>query len=258
MAMLMPVVACSEDVVERTGVFVNRARVEKQDAGRAPWRRPSDWRSELVNVVGDERLERVTKSDNGGRIEIADDRGEVLHRIELGHYAWDMGSIRAPQAGPDHLVLYLYPTRMKPERQGTFQVWTLPEERVIASWDESPPPNRFASGAWNGVPAIYYFRRSTLVVRSGTGELLVERPIEGLDDFGQPYVATLKNGYTAVLGSGTTGTPYHIVILLNDSAEAVFVEIAEEHAFGVNAVSNTAEVTTGRRIIRYTLPDRTP
>jgi hypothetical protein len=252
----------SESVVPKKGVHVERLSVKKEPNGRAPL--PSlktlnpfgDFlKTKRADLLGDAALEQMVERKAGAGLEIRNEKDEVLNVIDTSAYLTDFSAIPSSRPGKSDLVLYLYPTRMRPQRQGTFQVMTMPDQRVIASWDESHPPGRFGVGLWHDVPVVAYFQRNDLVVRRADGELLERVEVHDGAAFGTLFLETLSSGYIAVVGSGDGYTPYHTVLILDRDGEIAFQEIDDDHARGLIVGENGTEidVITSRRTWRYRL-----
>ena len=252
----------SEAPVPKKGVLVETISVKKELIGPASHPVPSllkaftgSMRVERADLLGDAALEQIVEVERpaGKGLEIRSDKDQVLDVIDTHAFLTDFAAIPSSRPGKSDLVLYLYPTRMRPQRQGTFVVMAMPDKREIASWDESPPPGRFGVGLWHNVPAVAYFQGNDLVVRKTDGGLLKRIDVYDGAAFGRLFMDTLGNGYVAVIGSGDGYTPYHTVLILDNNGEIVFQEINDEHARGLSVAENRTEmeVFTSRKKWRY-------
>ncbi len=261
--------ACGAHIAQ-LGILTNQVGMSREILGPSPpglfaegladpanARRSGYARLKRADVMGDEALEILVelkpRTIGHGGVEIRDQSGHPLARVMTRHYLSDFGAVHASRTDKMDLVLCEYPTAMHPNRQSTFSILTLPDQRLLATWDEVPPACRFAAGPWNGKEALFYFQGDGLTVRSPDGQLQTRIGVPNGNAFRDIYVGAIDGRYTAVLGSGNGYTPYHTVCLFDSSGQLVFQEIEKGHAFKLetNEGKTTLEIWDGSNRWRY-------
>jgi hypothetical protein len=239
--------ACGAHIAQM-GILVNHIGMSRELLGPAPpgvyegqfadpdhLRRSGYARLKRADVLGDEAVELLVELRAGaghahGGVEIRDESGRTLIRVLTKHYLTDFGAVRSSRTDKMDLVLCEYPTAMRPHRQSTFSILTLPDQQLVATWDEVPPACTFAAGVWNGHEALFYFQGDALTIRSRDGQLLRRIYVRNGNAFRDIHVGTTAGGYTAVLGSGDGYTPFHTVCLFDSNGQLVFQDIEKGHA----------------------------
>jgi hypothetical protein len=169
---------------------------------------------------------------------------------------YDFGAIHASRPDKFDLVVCRYPVEQRASR---FQILTVPDLKVVATWDEpNPAPCEFTVGRWGGQDAILYWQHGdVLTVRSPRGELLARVPIPDANAFKYVDVAPLKDDAMALVGSGNGYTPFHMVCVLDREHRLMFQDIEKEGAYKIEAAKDgrAFDVWTTTTRWRYSLAD---
>jgi hypothetical protein len=246
------------------GVTVERVRFSKRAIGPAPTDLPSRQfssgpgfhrarRADLLDGHGVQVLSEV--ADRHG-IEIRDLSGELHGHLSTADYLTDFGVVDAEEGGPRWIVLYSYPNA---RRGGTFTVVT-PDGRAVATWDESPPPGRFAAGRWENRPALFYLQGDQLTIRSPRGQGLASLNVPEGRIFSSVLVGRTGQGRMVLVASGNGYTPYHTVCVYDADGALLFQDVAEEQAFTLETREDDEGFVVSTRSTewRYDEPPKSP
>jgi hypothetical protein len=227
---------CTADEVS-PGVRIDDAGFRREAVGASPADLPgrgfdaSLRRTIEADLAGDARPERIVEGADRRAIEVHDPATGETRVFDTTHYVTDLAVVPAGDAGKQHLVVYTYPNA---DGGGTYRVMTGGFE-VVAQWDETPPPEGLAVGEYQGRAALYYLQAGRLVVRSANGEPIARLPAPESEAFRARAVLGLRDGRVVLLASGDGYTPYHLVAVYGPDGRLMFLEVADEHAFAVDA-----------------------
>jgi hypothetical protein len=180
-------------------------------------------RVKLADLFGDDELERLEELPDGAGIDIRSASGSLLKTVRTTAYLTDFGAVAAgggAGSGKEQLVLYTYPNK---DKGGTFSVRNEALEEV-ATWNESPPPGRFAAGHWHRQPAVFYLQEDALVVRSPDGTALEKIVVPEGRLFRDVFVQAGGDERMVLVVSGSGYTPYHMVCVY-DGTRLIYQEV---------------------------------
>ena len=252
-ALFLSVFVASCGKTPRTlGVLTNTLNVTERRVGPAPANVASaefespgssiDFRrAKAADVDGDGTVERLVEIRMG--VQIRGENGQVVRDITTDEYLTDFGAIGG------NVVLYTYPNK---ERGGTFRIVTL-QGIELMRWHEKPPPGRFDVAEWNGGEAIVYLQGDTVVVRSAAGEELRRLSMPEGSKFRSVYLEPGLRDTTIAVASGDGYTGFHMVGIYDQKGDLRYQEIAQEHAFGLEADRSEPrfQVVTRSSIVEY-------
>jgi hypothetical protein len=256
---------CGERV-ERLGVLVEEIGMTKSSLGPSPADVPalhyapgsgpvSNFRRmKKADLTGDGQLESIIGRENLSGVDVFGPTGSEIIRLDTARLI-DFGAVQASRTDRSDLVIYTYPFNGK---TGTFTILQIPEQRQVATWDETPGPPAFATEQWRGADALWYFRGGRLVIRDVKGQLLLDLPVPEAVDFRWIYTTEVGDGYVAVLTSGNGYTPYHMVCVFSEDGALRYQEVAEEHAFDIRRGNRDGQFDVFSRSVqwRYEIKDR--
>jgi hypothetical protein len=257
---LLAMIGCGSSP-SRVGITVNQISVSKVRLGNSPadlaMRQvalSSPWARVQADVLGDAAPEVLSPLPGGRGLEIRNQAGTRLGMVETAEYLTDFSTVPSWTSDKQNFVLYTYPNT---ERGGTFRVLA-PDQQELATWTVMPAPGRFTVAAWKGTTALFYTHGDSIEVRAPTGEGLMRLPAAEGHLFQSIRVATLSEDRLVVLLSGDGYTPYHMVCVYDLAGQLLFQEIADEHAFELEAEPNASSFVVFARSSRWEYTIRSP
>jgi len=163
-------------------------------------------------------------------ITIATTTGDWLQTVCKGGpgSVYGYATIRAAGSAKHDLLLCSYPAR---GRASQFELRSLSEPRILATWDEHPATCAFAVGAWNERDAVFMLKGDNLVIKSAQGEPVFRTSLPDAHAFNSIAVASLNDGSTVLVASGNGYTSFHMVAVLDRTGALTFHEVEKERAY---------------------------
>lgn len=173
------------EAIEPVGVLVNHANVTKTLVGKSspdlPFRRfvPGSFdRIKRVDVVGDTVEDALVESDDRHGVDIQDGNGPFTLAITTPYFVTDFAPVPYPTPKDRAVVVATYPDE---NRGSSFTVFSLPDGKTIAAWQEYPPIKGFIDiGHWERATAVFYIHEEFIVIRTPDGTLQTRLPLPGV------------------------------------------------------------------------------